>query len=246
MRTKPRGLANNSPRTPFAYKVVIAVLIWPALFLTRRRWRGRENIPTGGGFVAAANHVSNLDFLPVVHLLTIWAGAPKVLVKESIMRVPVVGWLLKASGFVPVKRGTKQAGGSLRKAKRALEKGHCVLIYPEGTITKDPDGWPMCGRPGAARLALEAGVPLIPVAHWGAQKLLPPKSKFPRLFPPTRVSLVVGPAVGLSDLAGWEDRAAAARVGTERLMAAITALEAELRGETPPAEPFNQFAEVSQ
>ncbi|MCL1898251.1 MAG: 1-acyl-sn-glycerol-3-phosphate acyltransferase [Micrococcales bacterium] len=236
MRTKAK--------TPLAYKVVIAVLIWPALLLFRRRWRGRPNIPATGGFVVAANHVSNLDFLPVVHLLAIWAGPPKVLVKESLMRLPVVGWLLRGSGFIPVKRGTAQAASSLGKATKALEKGHCVLVYPEGTITKDPQLWPMRGRPGAVRLALDAGVPLIPLAHWGAQKLLPPSAKFPRLFPPTKVSIVVGPAVDLSDLAGLEDRAEAARLGTVRLMAAITALEAELRQAAPPTEPFNQFAKV--
>ena len=234
MRTKPA--------VPLAYKLVIAVLIWPALLLTRRRWRGREHIPPTGGFVAAVNHLSNFDFLPVVHLLTIWAGAPKVLVKDSLFRIPVVGWLLKASGFVPVQRGTNQAATSLDKAKQALAQGNCVLVYPEGTITRDPEMWPMRGRPGAVRLALDAGVPLVPFAQWGAQKLLPPKSKLPRLFPPTKVQMLAGPPIDLSDLAAWPDRTEAARAGTERLMAAITALQAELRGAEPPSQPFNQFA----
>ena len=234
----------KTPAIPLAYKVIIGILIWPALLLTRRRWLGREHIPPSGGFVAAVNHVSNLDFLPVVHLLAIWAGAPSVLVKDSLFRLPVIGQLMKAAGFVPVKRGTAQAAASLSQAEDALAKGHCVLVYPEGTITGDPELWPMQGRPGAVRLALDAGVPLVPMAQWGPQRLLPPHSKFPRLFPPTKVSIVVGPALDLSDLATWEDRAAAARQGTERLMAAITQMLAELRHQTPPAEPFNQFAKV--
>jgi len=230
------------PPVPLAYKFVIGVLLWPSLILTRRRWQGRDNIPASGGFVAAANHVSNLDFLCTVHLLTIWAIAPKVLVKDSLRRVPVVGALLKGSGMIFVRRGTTQAASSLVEGQQALQSGECVLVYPEGTITKDPAGWPMRGRPGAVRLALDAGVPLVPMAQWGPQRLLPPKSKFPRLFPPTKVTILVGPALDLADLAGWEDRAAAAREGTDRLMAAITALEAQLRGEEPPAEPFDQFA----
>jgi len=233
------------PTVPLAYKFVIGVLIWPAILLTRRRWQGRDNIPASGGFVAAANHVSNLDFLMMVHLLTIWASAPKVLIKDSLLRVPVVGALLKGSGMISVKRGTAQAAAALEGGQRALQHGECVLVYPEGTITKDPEMWPMRGRPGAVRLALDAGVPLVPIAQWGPQRILAPTSKFPRLFPPTKVSILVGPALDLSDLATWEDRAAAASEGTERLMAAITALVAQLRGEAAPAEPFNQFAALA-
>jgi 1-acyl-sn-glycerol-3-phosphate acyltransferase len=231
------------PRVPWAYRLVIAILLVPAWLLMRRRWMGREHIPAGGGFVAAANHVSNLDFLASVHLLTWWAGAPKVLIKDSILRVPVVGQLLRAAGFIEVKRNTAAAASSLSGAEAALHQGECVLVYPEGTITKDPNLWPMRGRPGAVRLALDADVPLIPVAQWGPQELLPPKAKFPRLFPPTRVYVQVGPPVNLDDLKGRPDRAAAVREGTERLMAVLTAMVAQLRGETPPAVAFNQFAE---
>jgi 1-acyl-sn-glycerol-3-phosphate acyltransferase len=153
----------------------------------------------------------------------------------------VVGLLLRSAGFISVRRGTTGAAEALAPARQALQQGECVLVYPEGTITLDPDTWPMRGRPGAVKMALDAGVPLVPMAQWGAQTLLPRRSKFPRLLPRPRFEVRVGPAIDLSDLAAWPDQNAAARAGTERLMAKITELLADIRGETPPNEPFNQF-----
>jgi hypothetical protein len=89
---------------------------------------------------------------------------------------------------------------------------------------------------------LDTGCPLIPVAQWGAQRILPYRSKRLRLCPPTPVEVQAGPAIDLSDLAAWPDRTAAARAGTERLMRVLTQMVGELRGEQPPAEPYNQFA----
>jgi 1-acyl-sn-glycerol-3-phosphate acyltransferase len=100
----------------------------------------------------------------------------------------------------------------------------------------------MRGRPGAVKLALATGAPLIPVAQWGAQRILPYRTKKLRLFPPTKVAITVGPAIDLGDLADWPDHAAAAREGTERLMRRLTEMVGELRGETPPPEPYDQFA----
>jgi 1-acyl-sn-glycerol-3-phosphate acyltransferase len=230
------------PRTPWAY-IFCAWVLRPLLVLiTNRKWSGRENIPRSGGFIVAANHISNLDFLAMVHVLYNWAGGPKVLAKESLLKAPVIGALMRGMGQIPVYRGSSKAGGALRDAAVALERGECVLIYPEGTITRDPKGWPMRGHPGAVRLALDTGVPLIPAAQWGAQQLLPLHSVMPRLFPRPTLQVTFGPPLDLSDLAAMEDRTQAARIGTDRLMARITAMVAELRGGTPPEHPFNQFA----
>ncbi|MDR2252585.1 MAG: 1-acyl-sn-glycerol-3-phosphate acyltransferase [Bifidobacteriaceae bacterium] len=230
------------PPVPFVYKLVIAVLLPFSHLLTKRTWRGREHLPAGGAFVAAANHISNLDFLCVAHLLVRWARPPKVLAKDSLFRAPVVGAAMRGMGMISVARRTAQAAGALTDARAAVDRGEVVLIYPEGTVTRDPDVWPMLGRPGAARLALETGAPLIPVAQWGAQRLLPYHSKRVRVCPRTKVQVAVGPPIDLSDLAAWDDRAAAARVGTERLMRTLTEMVGELRSETPPAEPYDQFA----
>ncbi|MDR2377954.1 MAG: 1-acyl-sn-glycerol-3-phosphate acyltransferase [Bifidobacteriaceae bacterium] len=230
------------PPVPFGYKAVIAVLAPLACLLTKRTWRGRENFPRQGGFIVAANHISSFDFLPLVHFLTWLARPPQVLAKQSLFEAPVVGAAMRAMGMIPVSRGTAAAARSLDGAAKALAEGGLVLIYPEGTVTRDPDGWPMRGRPGAVKLALQTGAPLIPVAQWGAQRLLPRGRKIPRLFPRTRVSLVAGPALDLADLMEWEDRDAAARVGASRLMAALSQMVGELRGAKAPAEPYNQFA----
>ena len=80
--------------------------------------------------------------------------------------------------------------------------GECVVVYPEGTITRDPDLWPMAGKSGAARIALATGCPVIPIGQWGAQDLLAPYAKKPDLFPRKPVTMKVGDPVDLSDLVG--------------------------------------------
>ncbi|MDR2454403.1 MAG: 1-acyl-sn-glycerol-3-phosphate acyltransferase [Bifidobacteriaceae bacterium] len=232
----------RKPPVPFTYKVVVAILAPIATLLTRKTWRGRENLPASGGYVVAANHLSNLDFLAVIKLLAWWARPPQVLAKESLFRAPVVGAAMRGMGMIPVHRGTAQAAKALAGGAAVIRAGGLVLVYPEGTVTRDPNLWPMAGRPGAVRLALDTGCPLVPLAQWGAQRILPYRTKRLHVFPPTKVALQIGPPIDLSDLAAWEDRAAAARAGTERLMTALTAMVGELRGETPPGEPYNQFA----
>ena len=115
-----------------------------------------------------------------------------------------------------------------------MRAGKCVVVYPEGTITRDPDLWPMVGKSGAARIALETGAPVIPIGQWGAQKLLAPYAKKPDLFPRKLITMKVGDPVDLSDLAGKERDPAAVNEATERIMAALTDLVEEVRGETAP------------
>ncbi|MDR1188303.1 MAG: 1-acyl-sn-glycerol-3-phosphate acyltransferase [Bifidobacteriaceae bacterium] len=232
----------SKPPVPFGYKVVIAILAPIACLLLKRTWGGRENLPKEGGFIVAANHISSLDFLALVHYLAWWARPPQALAKQSLFDTPIVGAAMRGMRMIPVRRGTSAAGRALDGAEKAIAEGGLVLVYPEGTVTRDPDLWPMRGRPGAVRLALDTGAPLIPVAQWGAQRLLPRGHKIPRVCPRTKVEVVAGPPIDLSDLAGWENRGEAVRVGTERLMRVLTQMVGQLRGQTPPAEPYNQFA----
>nr|BFE82967.1 hypothetical protein GCM10020093_055680 [Planobispora longispora] len=111
------------------------------------------------------------------------------------------------------------------------------MFYPEGTCTRDPDFWPMEGKTGVARLALQTGVPVIPVAHWGAQEILPYGEKRPRLLPRKTFRVLVGPPVDLSKYDGLPLQADVLREATADIMAAITALLAELREEKPPRSP---------
>jgi 1-acyl-sn-glycerol-3-phosphate acyltransferase len=136
-------------------------------------------------------------------------------------------------------RGRGDAGLVLKQAEQALRAGACVIVYPEGTASRDPDLWPMVGKTGAARLALTTGAPVIPIAHWGAQDILPYGSKKPRLFPRKTVRMVAGPPVDLSAYAGQRLGASTLRAATADIMADITALLAKLRLQTPPAVPYD-------
>jgi len=117
-----------------------------------------------------------------------------------------------------------------------------VIVYPEGTATRDPDLWPMVGKTGAARLALTTGAPVIPIAHWGAQDILPYGSKKLRLFPRKTVRMAAGPPVDLSAYRGQRLSASTLRAATADIMADITALLATIRQGTPPAVPWDPEA----
>lgn len=229
----------HPPRANRAYRNVARVLR-PVLYaITRRDWRGAEHLPAGTGFIAAGNHMTNVDPLTFAHYLYDNGVAPKILAKSSLFSVPVLGWVLRTSGQIPVYRNTSQAGDSLRAAEAALAEGECVAVFPEGTLTRDPDLWPMVAKTGVARLALTTRVPVVPVAQWGAQRLLGRYAKVFKPFPPKRVTVVAGPPVDLDDLYGRPLDAATLREATARVMAAVTALLADVRGETPPATPYD-------
>ena len=151
----------------------------------------------------------------------------------------MVGWLLYKFGQLPVYRGRGDAGLVLKQAEQALRKGDSVIVYPEATASRDPDLWPMAGKTGAARLALTTGAPVIPIAHWGAQDILPYGTKKSNLFPRKTVRMAAGPPVDLSAYAGQRLGASTLQAATADIMAAITALLATIRQETPPAVPWD-------
>ncbi len=136
-------------------------------------------------------------------------------------------------------RGRADAALVLKQAEQALADGAAVIFYPEGTATRDPDLWPMVAKTGVARVALATGAPVIPVAHWGTQDILPYGSKKVRLFPRKTVRTVAGKPVDLSEWAGKHTSAKALRAATDAIMADVTALVAGLRDATPPAVPFD-------
>ncbi|WP_342746913.1 lysophospholipid acyltransferase family protein [Georgenia soli] len=221
------------------YRFLVGVLRPTMTLMTRRTWRGGEHLPASGGFIAVANHVSNMDPLTFAHYLYDHGAAPKFLAKSSLFHAPVLGRLLAAADQIPVHRGTSRAGESLVAAEQAVLAGECVGIFPEGTLTRDPDMWPMTGRTGAARLALATRAPVIPVAQWGAHRLLPRYTARFRPFPPKPVTVVAGPPVDLDDLYGRPLDQDVLREATARIMAAVTALLADIRGEEPPVRPYD-------
>ncbi len=229
----------HPPRANRAYRI-IASIVRPVLFaVTRRAWSGTEHLPRETGFIAAANHMSYADPLTTAHFLYDNGFVPRILAKAPLFKVFFVGRVLRASGQIPVYRNTSRAGESLEAAFEALREGECVAVFPEGTLTRDPELWPMTGKTGVARLALVSKAPVIPIAQWGAHRLMPRYGKLPRPFPRKLQTVVAGPAVDLSDLYDKPLEAAVLREATERVMAAITAQLAEIRGEEPPATRFD-------
>lgn len=203
---------------------------------TRTRSTGGHHLPASGSFIVASNHLSAADPVVLGQFLAAHGAPPHFLAKHSLFGVPVLGRLLRAGGQIPVHRNSSRAGDSLVAARRALAAGHCVVVYPEGTFTTDPKLWPMAGRSGVGRLALASGRPVIPVGHWGVQNLLARGGRLPKICPRPRIEIRAGAPVELSDLYGREDPAAA-REATDRIMAAITDVVAELRGEPAPPGP---------
>ncbi len=219
------------------------VVIKPALLaMSSRTWLNGDKIPASGGVVIVANHVTKIDPLTVAHFLHDHGRLPRFLTKAGLWDVPVVGWLATSTGQIPVARMSGDAVDAFDAAISALKAGECVVVYPEGTVTRDPELWPMRGKSGAARMALASGVPVIPVAHWGEQEILAPYSSRPQLFPRKRVVLKAGDPVDLTDLAGGEITPEKVHEATERIMAALTALVEDLRGEKAPAERFDPKA----
>lgn len=213
--------------------------------LTRRHFAGGEHVPAEGGVLVVANHISNYDVLTLGEFLIASGRWPRFLGKAEIWKVPGLGWLARQAKQIPVERHTTRAKDSLRHARTALEEGGLVGIYPEGTITKDPAGWPMLARQGAARLALTTGVPVIPVGQRGAEHVLGGHElEFRRLFSLRRrdVYVTAGPPVDLSDLPVSEDPAPEhVEIATDRILAAVTGLYAQLRGEPAPELVWNPW-----
>lgn len=201
------------------------------------RIRHPEKLPATGPFILSPNHHSNID--PLVIGVAVWrlGRAPRFLAKSSLFRVPVVGALLRSTGQIPVERGGMQRGAiPLDAAKRLVAEGHCVIVYPEGSLTRDPNLWPMRGKTGAARLSLELGIPVVPVAHWGTQDLMPRYSNKLHLAPRARIEVAFGDPVDLAPWAGRATDPVALQEATARIMADITVLLEELRGQGAPPE----------
>lgn len=224
----------SEPAEP-VLRVTVWILTGLLRVLTQQDWRGRDRIPATGGVLFAVNHISNFDPLVVGHFLT-WAGRwPRFLAKDGIFRAPVLGWVARRSGQIEVRRGTPEAALAIDAAVRAVGEGRGVTVYPEGTITADPLTWPMTGRTGAARIALTADCPVVPVGQWGAQEVMPGrKPTWPRLFPRKTMHVLAGAPVPLDDLRALPMDQAVLAEATERILDAITALVAELRQESPP------------
>ncbi len=207
--------------------------------------RGAEKLPKSGAFVLAPNHYSEFD--PLIVAVAVWrmARAPRFMAKESLFRVPVLGAALRKTGMIPVARAASAAAvkHTLEQAQELVHHGRGIIVYPEGTLTRDPDLWPMRGKSGAVRLALAGDIPLIPMAQWGTQNIMGRYQKGLSLWPPRKpVQILVGDPVDLSDLRARAGEAGVLAEANVRLMNAITALLEELRGEKAPSTRWDPSA----
>lgn len=222
-----------------------AALLYPLNAIGKVTQRGNR-LPREGGALVVMNHVSHFD--PVIDGVFVHKNkrVPRILSKESVLRIPIFGRIARGVGTIPVYRGTNDAKSSLSAAVEALDEGKLVLIYPEGTITKDPAGWPMYPRTGVARLALESTAPVIPVARWGTQAILNGYEKKFRPFPRKPVTILVGDPVELAAFRGKEITPELLREVTHLLMARVRDLVAEIRQEPAPTEFFRPSADSNR
>lgn len=207
--------------------------------IVKKDWRGGEKLPKSGAAIVVCNHLSYLDPLTFTHFLYNNGRAPRYLGKESVFRIPLIGAIIKAAGQIPVHRESKDAVKGLEHAIAVLKAGHLLGVYPEGTLTRDENLWPMRAKTGVVRLALLTGVPVYPCASWGPQTVIPPYGKKIKLFPRTKVSIIVGNPVDFSRWKGREGDPSALEEASDYLMDEITKLLETLRGEKAPAERFD-------
>jgi 1-acyl-sn-glycerol-3-phosphate acyltransferase len=227
----------HKPKAGFWIRLCVAILYPIDGLLFRIRWRNLDRIPAPeqGGVIIAINHISHIDTVLMARLVWQSGRVPRFLVKAGVFGKPVVGQIMRGSKQIPVHRGTADAADSLREAVDALGRGEAVVIYPEGTITKDPARWPMQGKTGIARLVLASpDVPVVPIGQWGVQHAPGMRHIFGR-----QVSAAnVGHPLDLSRFRGKEPSASTLRAITDEVMQAIRAEVATLRGEPAPTEFF--------
>ena len=182
--------------------------------------------------LVAGNHVSYIDPFAHGYFVVKRHRRPRFLGKRELFEVPVLSWALNNAHQIPVDRASPSNPEPLALAERALAEGECVIVYPEGTVTTDPDFLPMRGKTGIVRLSLASGVPITPVAVWGAQAVWQKSGRGSLKF--ARPILVrAGEPIDLSAYRDQADDGDVLRKLTDELMAELTRLVEALRAEYP-------------
>jgi 1-acyl-sn-glycerol-3-phosphate acyltransferase len=243
-----RDTGESKPTVGYSrfWRALTVIVLAPLIrTLVRNRWQGRENVPKTGAVIFAPNHISYADWGTDALFFQANGRYPTFMIKASAFKIKFIGRVLQRAGQLPVHRGRADAALVLKQAEQALRDGAAVIVYPEGTATRDPDLWPMEAKTGVARLALATGAPVIPIAHWGTQDIIRYGSSKVHLFPRKTVRTIAGKPVDLSQWAGKHTSAKALREATTEIMGQVAALLGELRGETPPAVPYSPPREIS-
>jgi len=175
------------------YWMSLIILKLFAKIYLRGKAYGTENFPKSGPYIGIINHNSNMDTVAMALVLKHRAHA---MAKDSLFRVPVLKWWLKAVGMFPVIRDASDTE-AFRYALELLKEGKVLFMAPEGT-RKKPPGQRLRARTGFVRLAQLTGVPVVPVAIYGTEKVLPPGAWFPR---PVKIRVKVGKPIMLEKVA---------------------------------------------
>jgi 1-acyl-sn-glycerol-3-phosphate acyltransferase len=210
---------------PLMPRITGAWLRFCLFFLTRVKVEGLENVPREGPLLVIATHASNVDGMLLMAYVIPKMGRPmRWLGKEEALRWPFFGWVMKSNGVFAVRR---QAGDleAFRTAKKVLEDGQVLAVFPEGS--RSHDGALHDAKEGATVLAVRSGTPILPIALVATHRFWP-RGGFPR--PGRRMSVRIGLPFRL-EMAKGGDRAEAMRAATAELMGRIAALlPAEQRG----------------
>ena len=237
---KLRSQPSPEKRRPSAFWVLAGLILPPWSLMVRYRFTPESQLPRTGPFILAPNHYSEID--PIAMGAAVWhlGRVPRFMAKASLFKVPVLGALMRASGQIPVERaGSSRSGNPMGAANQLISQASGVIVYPEGSLTRDPNLWPMRGKTGAVRLALESGIPLIPVAHWGTQNLMPRYGKRIHPFPRKTIHVAVGEPLDLSKYTTGDIDQRVVTAATKELIDAITTLLSGLRGEDAPKEQWD-------
>ena len=211
------------------FHIARGVVIPWAHFWFRWHIEGLDHIPKEGPAILAWNHIAYLDPLAISYVVIRAGRRPRFLTKSELFQDRRIGWALAGSGQIEVKRGTRAAPIALDRALEALERGEVVIIFPEGTVTTDPDLNPRPAKSGVARLALKSGVAVIPCAIWGTANVWP-KGYGHRWRPRQDIVVRIGEPLPIEgDYDTLRDWQAAGR----KIMDAIAVLVAGIRPAVP-------------
>ena len=214
-----------------AYRIAEVLGLPPFKLWFNWRFEDLDRIPERGPVLLAANHISYLDPVAHAYFLAERGRRARFLAKSELFEIPVFGAALRNAKQIPVQRGARDRS-PLERAERALGDGEAVVVYPEGTVTNDPRYLPMRARTGVLRLSLASGVPITPLAVWGAQHVWQ-KSGPGSLRIGRPIWVKAGAPIDLSAYRGQADDGDVLRRLTDELIEQLRALVDDLRGRYP-------------
>lgn len=234
-RPVKRGRRTVGPLN-WALRLLIPIVRNLSRLIFKERFEDAERIPAQGPALLVLNHISVLDPLATASFVWTAGRLPSFMIKDNVFKVPVLGKLMSRSRQISVSRGSAAAQASLDEAIAALRAGGVVVVYPEGTVTRDPDFWPMRAKTGVARIALSVPeAPVIPIAQWGAHRAYDYHTKKMRLLPRKQTHIRALEPLDVAHFHGRTDNVAAREL-TDSMMRALADEVGRLRGEQAPAE----------